>query len=56
MEENKIAVQRIEMAMQIEREGREFYLDAAERTEDDNRESDVAILGPPGGAAHRVFN
>lgn len=35
MEENRIAVQRLEMAMQIEREGRKFYLDAAERTEDD---------------------
>jgi len=35
MEENRIAVQRIEMAMEIEREGRKFYLDAAERTEDD---------------------
>ncbi|MFQ5886913.1 MAG: hypothetical protein ACE5II_06740, partial [Anaerolineae bacterium] len=35
MEENRIVVQRIEMAMEIEREGRKFYLDAAERTEDD---------------------
>lgn len=35
MEENRIAVQRLEMAMEIEREGRKFYLDAAERTEDD---------------------
>ena len=35
MEENRIAVQRIEMAMEIEREGRKFYLEAAERTEDD---------------------
>ncbi len=35
MEENRIAVQRIEMAMEIEREGRKFYLDAAERTEND---------------------
>jgi len=34
-DEIRMAVQRLEMAMEIEREGRKFYLDAAERTEDD---------------------
>lgn len=34
-EETRMAVERLEMAMEIEREGRKFYLDAAERTEDD---------------------
>lgn len=34
-DERRVAVQQLEMAMQIEREGRKFYLDAAERTEDD---------------------
>lgn len=38
-EETRMAVERLEMAMEIEREGRKFYLDAAERTKDERGKS-----------------
>ena len=38
-EEGRMAIEQLEMAMQIEREGREFYLKAAERTRDERGKS-----------------